>query len=158
MVGVVEAAVVLVVDGGHVLLLKTAAGHVGEGMWKGLSGKLLPGEIPSEGAAREAFEESSLRVSRLVLHGVIRCCFKGQENPDWIVHVFSTDSFEGDMRPSPEGVLKWFPLEEIPYDEMWEDNRHWLPLVIEGKKFSGFFHYDEYGSKLLGFSLGVEGS
>jgi len=156
LVEVVEAAVVLVVDGGHVLLLKTTAGHVGEGLWKGLSGKLLPGESPSEGAARETFEESGLRVSQLVRHGVIRCCFGDREDPDWIVHVFSTDSFDGNMRPSPEGILKWFPLEEIPYNKMWEDNMHWLPLVLEGKKFKGTFQYDEKGSKLLDFSLDVE--
>ena len=156
MVGAVEAAVVIVVDGGHLLLLKAAAGHVGEGKWKGLSGKLLLGESPSEGAAREAFEESGLRVSRLTRHGVVRCSFGGRENPDWILHVFSTDSFEGDMRHGPEGALNWFPLEEIPYGEMWEDNRHWLPLVLEGKKFSGCFCYDEEGSKLSGFSLDVE--
>lgn len=156
MVGVIEVAVVLVVDGGRLLLLQTAAGHVGEGKWKGLSGKLLPGERPSEGTAREAFEESGLSVSRLVRHGVIRCCFGGRENPDWIVYVFSTDSFEGDMRPSPEGVLKWFPLEEIPYGEMWEDNRHWLPLVLGGKRFKCEFQYNEEGSKLLDFSLDIE--
>ncbi len=156
MAGAVEASVVLVVDGGRLLLLKITVGHVGEGKWKGLSGKLLPGESPSEGAAREAFEESGLKVSNLVRHGVIRCFFGGKENPDWIVHVFSTDSFEGYMKPSPEGVLKWFSLEEIPYGEMWEDNRHWLPLVLEGKKLKGTFHYDEEGSKLLDFSLDVE--
>ena len=61
----VEAAVVLVIDGDRLLLLKTAAGHIGEGRWKGLSGKLLPGESPAEGAAREAFEESGLKVSTL---------------------------------------------------------------------------------------------
>jgi 8-oxo-dGTP pyrophosphatase MutT (NUDIX family) len=156
LVGAVEAAVVLVVDGGRVLLLKTAAGHVGEGKWKGLSGKLLSGESPSEGATREAFEESGLRVSDLVRHGVVRCCFGGRENPDWIVHVFSTDSFEGDMRHGPEGAPRWIPLEEIPYGEMWEDNMHWLPLVLEGKRFKGTFQYDEEGSKLLDFSLDVE--
>jgi 8-oxo-dGTP diphosphatase len=156
LVGAVESAVVLIVDGGRLLLLKTAAGHVGEGKWKGPSGKLLPGESPSEGAAREAFEESGLRVSLLVRYGVIRCRFRDREKPDWIVHVFSTDSFEGDMKPSPEGVLQWFPLEEIPYGEMWEDNRHWLPLVLEGKRFKGTFCYDEEGSKLLDFSLNVE--
>ena len=60
----VEAAVVLVIDGDRLLLLKTT-GHIGEGRWKGLSGKLLPGENPAEGAAREAFEESGLKVSTL---------------------------------------------------------------------------------------------
>jgi 8-oxo-dGTP pyrophosphatase MutT (NUDIX family) len=57
----VEAAVVLVIDGDRLLMLKTAAGRIGEGRWKSLSGKLMPGESPAEGAAREAFEESASR-------------------------------------------------------------------------------------------------
>lgn len=26
----------------------------------------------------------------------------------------------------------WFPFENIPYAQMWPDDRYWLPKVIEG--------------------------
>lgn len=149
----VEAAAVVVLGGDRLLLLKTATGHIGEGKWKALSGKLLEGESPKEGAVREAFEESGLKVSQLEPHGVLRFQFEDRADPEWVIHVFSTRAFEGELRPSDEGVLRWFPIDRIPYEEMWEDNRHWLPLVLEGKRFDGYFHYDGFGSKLLDFRL-----
>jgi len=34
------------------------------------------------------------------------------------------------MRP------EWFALGSIPYDDMWESDRHWLPEVIVGKRLA----------------------
>jgi hypothetical protein len=33
------------------------------------------------------------------------------------------------MRPG------WFPNENIPYDEMWETDHNWIPLIIANKPF-----------------------
>ena len=27
---------------------------------------------------------------------------------------------------------QWFPLENVPYDTMWADDRFWLPLLLAG--------------------------
>lgn len=35
------------------------------------------------------------------------------------------------MRPA------WFLETEIPYSQMWPDDIHWLPLVLEGNKILG---------------------
>lgn len=40
------------------------------------------------------------------------------------------------MRP------KWFDIEDIPFDNMWPDDRYWLPHAIARKKFNAFFLYD----------------
>lgn len=34
---------------------------------------------------------------------------------------------------------KWFPFEEVPYDEMWPDDIYWMPKVLAGKKVVGEF-------------------
>lgn len=39
------------------------------------------------------------------------------------------------MRP------KWFSVVELPFEEMWPSNEHWLPLAIDGEKFDAFFLY-----------------
>ena len=35
----------------------------------------------------------------------------------------------------------WFRLTEIPFDRMWPDDRHWLPLFLEGKRLEGTFYF-----------------
>jgi hypothetical protein len=71
----------------------------------------------------------------------------------WNGHVFSTNVFEGELKSSEEGTLQWFDLSDIPFDEMWSDDRYWLPLVIRGKSFQGDFYFDKEGKTILDFEL-----
>ena len=41
-----------------------------------------------------------------------------------------------------EAAPFWADINALPYDQMWEDDRHWLPLLLEGKSFAGFFTFD----------------
>ncbi|UCH58017.1 MAG: 8-oxo-dGTP diphosphatase, partial [Candidatus Bathyarchaeota archaeon] len=132
----VEVGAVLIIEGNRLLLTKKAPGLLGEGKWKALSGRLLPSESPIEGAMRESFEESGLRVTQLEPRGKLCCFFEGRQE-EWIVHLFASSSFEGGLRSSDEGDVSWFSLDELPYDEMWEDDRHLLPHVLKGKKVAG---------------------
>ena len=63
-----------------VLLLHKARGLFGEGKWNALEGKLRLGENPSNGPAREIFEETGLRVSRLKFNGILNFYLGGQKN------------------------------------------------------------------------------
>lgn len=148
---VIYATLCYVLRKGKVLLLKKSEGLFGGGKWNGLGGKVIDGETPEQACAREAFEESGLRISDLRYHGILKFWFG--DKLDWIVHAFSTNSFEGELKESPEGMLLWKGLEDIPYDEMWEDDQHWLPLLLRGKSFEGEFHYDRGGTKLLGYKM-----
>ena len=152
----VEATLCHIIDGDRLLLQRKSAGLFGEGKWNGVGGKLKAGESPMEGAAREALEETGLLVSQLKLHGVLNFYFGQKAKPDWVVHVFSTSTFEGKLKSSEEGILRWFAFDEIPYDEMWQDDEHWLPLLLEGRRFNGDFHFNEDGTKLLDFDLKIE--
>jgi hypothetical protein len=38
---------------------------------------------------------------------------------------------------------------------MWQDDKHWLPLLLDGKDFTGEFFFNEDGSELLDFNLTV---
>jgi len=36
-------------------------------------------------------------------------------------------------------VPQWFREKEIPFDEMWVDDKFWLPRVLGGEKLKGKF-------------------
>jgi 8-oxo-dGTP diphosphatase len=50
--------------------------------------------------------------------------------------------FEGRLCETHEASPLWTPLDRIPYDRMWADDRLWLPLMLEGRRFRGFFVFD----------------
>ena len=149
----VEATLCAIIRDGRILLQRKAAGHFGEGKWNGAGGKLKLGEAPADGVIREVLEETGLRIREPRRHGLLDHYFGDRNAPAWSVHVFSATEFEGDPVGGEEGELRWFPLEEIPYGEMWEDDLHWLPLLLEGRDFDGSFYFNEDASRLLDFRL-----
>jgi 8-oxo-dGTP diphosphatase len=151
----IEAIVCAIIREGRILLQRKTAGRFGEGKWNGPGGKLGPGETPDECARREVREETGLCVHSLRLHGALRHYFGKVDEPDWIVYQFSTTEFEGKPKDSDEGELRWFPVDEIPYHEMWQDDEHWLPLLLDGRDFAGDFYFNEDGSELIDFKLTV---
>ncbi len=136
-----------------VLLLRKSKGLFGEGRWNGPGGKLREKETPGDCAIREVREETGLSVSSINQHGVLKFYFGHKKQVDWIVYVFLVDSFSGSIKSSSEGEIRWFSLQEIPYGQMWEDDKFWLPLLIAGKRFRGVFHFDRDGTRLLGYRL-----
>ena len=138
------------------LLQKKSKGLFGEGKWNGVGGKLKPNESPENCVKREVYEETGLRISDLKFHGVLNFYFGNRKEIDWVVHVFSTSVFEGKVKSSKEGNLRWFNFEDIPFDEMWGDDRYWLPLVLKGKNFKGNFYFDDKGKTILDFDLKSE--
>ena len=54
-----------------------------------------------------------------------------------MVHVYATDYFEGYPRDSDEmGNHTWFHKDEIPYDDMWPNDRFWMDnYLLKGEKF-----------------------
>lgn len=148
---VVYATLCYILTNGKVLLLKKSEGLFGGGRWNGLGGKIDKGEMPEQACVREVFEESGLSVNKLRYHGLLKFWFG--DDFDWVVHVFSTNAYEGELRESTEGILKWIDLDKIPHDEMWDDDRHWLPLLLKGKSFEGEFHYNREGSELVDYEI-----
>ncbi len=132
-----------------ILLLRKAQGLFGEGRWNAPGGKMLPGETPERGAAREMREETGLKVSGLRFQAILNFYLADSETLDQTVFLFTCKRSSGRMRRSREGELRWFPINALPYDEMWQDDRVWLPLMLEGKSFVGDFYFTEnYGAFL----------
>jgi len=40
-------------------------------------------------------------------------------------------------------------VNSLPFEEMWEDDRYWSQLALEGKRFEGWFYYSGDFEKLV---------
>ncbi len=123
----------------EVLLIEKRRG-LGEGWYNGPGGKLEAGETPRECAVRETREEVGLAVSELTKAGELTFMLDGDEHT--FCHVFRTRSFEGEPTASAEAIPEWVPIDEVPYDRMWEDDRLWLPGLLQGRTVAGEFRFE----------------
>ncbi|XP_068082005.1 oxidized purine nucleoside triphosphate hydrolase isoform X2 [Anabrus simplex] len=130
---------VMIRKDGNILLGLKKRGF-GVGKWNGFGGKLHDGETITEAAERELEEECGLRCKGLNPVGILRFEF---ENEPLImcVHVFTTSDFTGDLKETDEMAPKWFCETDIPYQEMWPDDKFWLPVLLKGECFEGYFLY-----------------
>ncbi|KAM9474415.1 oxidized purine nucleoside triphosphate hydrolase-like [Salvelinus alpinus] len=143
---------VLVVQPGRVLLGMKKRGF-GAGKWNGFGGKVQPGETIEEAARRELQEESGLTVDALDKIGNIKFEFI-RETELLDAHVFRADNYNGEPTESddihsqshafylgPEMRPQWFDSDKIPFGQMWVDNILWFPLMLQKKKFLGYFKF-----------------
>jgi 8-oxo-dGTP diphosphatase len=115
----------------------------GQGKIGGLGGKVEPGETIEEAAIRELHEECGVSVERSALVPVAHLQFSFPNKPGWgqIVHAFISATWSGEPRESEEIVPRWYAIEAIPYDKMWADGAHWLPLVLQGQQVDAAFTF-----------------
>jgi len=116
---------------------------------------LHEGETIEEGLKRESFEEAGINLREIEKVGIIDFAFIG--DPKILeVHIFKCTGFEGEPMETEEMKPQWFSDKSIPYETMWPDDKFWLPILLEGKKFQGKFTFDNLDStKIINHSLGV---
>jgi len=120
----------------------------GQGRWNGFGGKVKQGESIEESAIREIKEETGIFVEEIERRGIID--FEFQEKPGEIleVHFFKIKKYSGVPSESEEMFPKWFHIDEIPYKEMWPDDKYWMPLFLENKKFRGKIYFKDQNTIL----------
>lgn len=122
------------------LLLGMKKRGFGVGRWNGFGGKVLPWESVEHTARRELKEEVGISAPEMTRRGILH--FKFDNDPRLLeVYVFGANRFRGEPTESEEMKPKWFHVAHIPYDEMWPDDRYWLPLFLRGKQFEGEFFF-----------------
>jgi len=67
---------------------------------------------------------------------------------DQDVHVYLIKDWKGDPIESEEMFPKWFKINEIPFDQMWDDDKFWLPQILQGKKLKAKFVLGQ-GEKII---------
>jgi len=70
-------------------------------------------------------------------------------SPVWTVHTFIARQFDGVPIGGREGRLKEFNFDELPFDEMWEDDQYWYRLALDGIRFDGWFYFSGDFEKLI---------
>lgn len=147
---VIEAVIGYIIDRDRILLVEKKKGH-GMGKWNGPGGK-VENETPEECLIREVREEIGVEVKEF--HKVGTILFYSVNEEDWLVHVYRITKYEGKPLETEEVKPRWFKIGEIPFDRMWEDDRHWLPYVIENKPFEAEFKFE--GEKLINGKIRIK--
>ena len=133
-----------------ILLGMKKRGH-GEGKWNGFGGKVENGETIEEATKREMKEESGVEIEEMNKLGILEFEYQdGSGNME--VHIFYVTEFKGNPIESEEMKPKWFNVNEVPYNQMWPDDKYWLPMFLKEKRFKGKFLFDEF-NKIIDHSL-----
>ena len=129
---------------GQLLLIRKKRG-LGAGKVNAPGGKIEPGETPLEAAVRETREEVGVVPLDPSARGTLR--FQFVDGYSLHCTVFLASDCVGNPHETPEALPFWVPEHAVPYGEMWEDDRHWLPQMLAGSFFNGRFAFD--GDQML---------
>ena len=140
----IRANLCFILHDGKLLLIRKKRGF-GVGKINGPGGKIEAGESALESTVRETFEE--LCVTPVNPAQIGELFFEWIDGLRLYCAVFLAHDLEGEPQETEEAVPLWTPIDKIPYDEMWADDRHWLPHVIANRAFRGYFQFD--GERLL---------
>lgn len=121
---------------------------LGAGRWNGFGGKAEDAETIEAAAVRELEEEIGLAAQTFERAGTIWMAYqdtreltqglkitKEQVAPEIEMAVFRVTSWEGLPQETAEMKPAWFVFDDVPYGQMWPDDRYWLPLLLAGKYF-----------------------
>jgi len=125
---------------------------VGSGQWIGPGGKVEPGETVRECVVREVREEVGIDVLDPEKAGVFVYRSDGW---DAVVHVFRATEYAGTPEETAEADPRWFPVDDLPFAEMWQTDREWLPHVLDGGTFRGRFVYSDGEPQAVRIETGV---
>jgi len=137
-----QASLCFFIKDGDVLLAMKKRGF-GKGRWNGVGGKPNSGENIESAAKREAREEIGVTPKSLDWVATLNFYFPHNSDRNQQVVVFFTEDWDGEPTETEEMSPKWFKRDQLPFDSMWPDDIHWLPLVFGGKRLEAEFLFGE---------------
>lgn len=124
------------------ILLAMKKRGFGKDLWNGVGGKLDLGETVEQAAVRECQEE--IGVTPVRFHKIAEHTFGDTTSDEIItVHAYFCTEWTGEPIETEEMAPRWFAIGDIPYDTMWADDRHWLPLALNGQRLRTHFVLDD---------------
>ncbi len=135
-----EKATLLFIQQNNRLLLIEKKRGFGAGYYNAPGGHIEDGETALEAAIRETQEELCITPLNPQHVGVLMFQFTDGHS----IHgeVFTATEFEGAPTETDEAVPYWFPIDNLPWHNMWADDPVWYPKMIAGEKFVGHFTFD----------------
>ena len=128
----IRATLLFVVCNDRLLLIHKKRG-IGAGKINGPGGKIDPGETAMECAIRETREELHITATGVVEAG--RLWFDFVDDTKIHCVVFRAEGYDGDPTETDEAIPMWFPVDEIPFERMWQDDELWVPSLLDREPF-----------------------
>ncbi len=147
-----EIALCHAVKAGGILLLKSDKEPY-MGRWSAPQGMINSGESPAKAAMRSIYQQTGILPTKVTFHGTIRLFLNNSNEYTYKIHVFSTRLFTGSLKSNVDGEAKWFDMSEVPYHDMWPDDKYWTSLVMQGKRFDADFFLDEHNEKVTKYQI-----
>lgn len=101
--------------------------------WVGIGGKFEDKESPEECNLREVYEETGLRLLNYRYCGIVT--FVSDKWETEYMHIFHSDSYEGEIKECDEGVLEWIDKQELLKLPIWEGDKIFLHLMDNNAPF-----------------------
>lgn len=140
----------LIKNNNQVLLAYKKRGF-GQGKWNGVGGKVEKGETPLGSAIREIKEEIGVEALSIKELGFIEFVWPEiKKDFNTICHIFLINDWSGQEKESEECRPSWFAFDQIPFDQMWDDDKYWYPDMLQGKILNRCFFFDE-NNKVIKF-------
>jgi 8-oxo-dGTP diphosphatase len=128
-----STCIYLIRDGRWLMMLRNRKKNdVNHDKWIGVGGKCEGEETFEACAKREVKEETGLTVQKLDYAGLLLFEYEGK--PPEVIAVYTSDSFEGDLKDCDEGTLAWIREEEILNLALWEGDRIFLEQMLAGNR------------------------
>ncbi len=128
----------------EVLLINKKKG-IGKGLINGPGGHIELEETATEAAYREFEEETGYVAKNLEYVGTLNFQFK--DGLSMRGYVYIGEGAHGELKDNDEATPFWCPINKLPLDDMWEDDKLWLERALKGDKFEANFIFD--GEKML---------
>ncbi len=134
-----EAVLCFIRSNGKVLLIRKKRG-LGAGKINAPGGRIEKEESALDAAIRETQEEVCVTPvgprKRAELFFVFTNGYSLQGS------VYSAEAYSGEPSETDEATPFWCRLEDIPYDQMWEDDSVWLPRMLSGEQIRARFIFE----------------
>jgi 8-oxo-dGTP diphosphatase len=127
----------------------------GVGKPNGYGGKPKEGEDLIACALRELSEEAYVKAHPEDVEkvGEIEFYFSAKSEWNQRVHIYLIRKWVGEPSESEEMLPVWYNHSEIPYSQMWSDDKHWLPLILNGEKVKGSFTFGDDHETIIEYQL-----
>ena len=134
----------LIIKKENKILLARKKRGFGFGKWNGIGGKQQGGESMDEAMLRETKEEIGITPVDYQKIGIINFTeYYKEELTNVHMHTYIATDWKGNIEESEEMFPKWFDVDQLPWDDMFEDMKYFLPYLLDKKKIIGFFEYDK---------------
>ena len=134
-----EGTLCFIIQDGQILLIEKKRG-LGAGKVNGPGGRLEKGETAERAAIRETQEEVGITPTGVQWAGELR--FQFRDGYSLHCTVYRASGWEGELMETAEAKPFWVRTDQIPYDRMWADDEQWMPRLLSGEKFRGWFEFD----------------